>query len=493
VKSLFRTQNVFLAVLFLGITAMAFRNVTDPDVGWHIKTGEWMVHHHAVPHADIFSFTRAGAPWIAHEWLSELLIYAVFRWTAWNGLIVLFALVLTATFLLLYIRCSSSRYLAGLFTLAGAHACVPTWDVRPQVLSFFLASVWLLILEHSESNSRLLWWTLPLTVLWVNLHAAFLLGPALLALVLVGELYERIFGSGTRVSGAHLRTMALVLAFNLLLVPLNPNGWKMFSYPLETLRSPSMQRYISEWNSPNFHNPDYWPLLLAILAVFMIAASARSRMRPRDLLLLLVGTLAALSFVRMTPIFVLIAVPIASRLIQDRPRLQGSAPSPSRPFSTVGNIAILLAMTAFVIVHASQVLKRQPLAEAAHYPVAATRFLQSHPPGRLFNSYDWGGYLIFHLYPETRVCIDGRADVFGDGAMQEFFDAYFMTGNWQRALSDWKIETVLVPPTAPLASALRTQPAWQLRFEDPTALVFSRRDAMSSALSADWIRQAARK
>ena len=55
---------------------MAFRNVTDPDVGWHIKTGEWMVHHHAVPHADIFSFTRAGTPWIAHEWLSELLIYA---------------------------------------------------------------------------------------------------------------------------------------------------------------------------------------------------------------------------------------------------------------------------------------------------------------------------------------------------------------------------------------------------------------------------------
>ena len=158
-KELLTTKNVFLVVLFLGLFAMAARNVTDPDLWWHLKTGQFIVAHKSVPRSDPFSYTRAGAPWVAHEWLSEVLLYELERTTGWGGLIAVFAAALCAAFFLLYLRCGPNVYVAGLATLCAAWATMPVWGVRPQVLSVLLTSLWLLILERSERKPKLLWWT----------------------------------------------------------------------------------------------------------------------------------------------------------------------------------------------------------------------------------------------------------------------------------------------------------------------------------------------
>ena len=94
----FNPTRVFLAILFLGLFAMAARNVIDPDLWWHLKTGEYIAQHHSVPHTDPFSYTRAGEPWVAHEWLAELLLYQIQRTTGFAGLILIFAAVLCAAF-----------------------------------------------------------------------------------------------------------------------------------------------------------------------------------------------------------------------------------------------------------------------------------------------------------------------------------------------------------------------------------------------------------
>jgi hypothetical protein len=92
------TKRTFLAVVFLGILALSARGVSDPDVWWHLKTGQLIAQTRTVPHADSFSFTRAGYPWVAHEWLTELFIYGVYRISGWGGLIVVFALMVSAAF-----------------------------------------------------------------------------------------------------------------------------------------------------------------------------------------------------------------------------------------------------------------------------------------------------------------------------------------------------------------------------------------------------------
>jgi hypothetical protein len=465
-----RTSRVFVAVVFLGLFAMAARNVTDPDLWWHLKTGQYIAQHRSVPHTDPFSYTRGGQPWVAHEWLTELLLYGIERVAGWGGLIAAFSAVLCAAFYLLYLRCGSGPYVAGVAALYAALATIPVWGVRPQVLSLLLTSLWLFVLERSERNPKLLWWTPPLMLLWVNLHAGFALGLALSAIFLTGEWIEHITGGNPR--SPRLRNAGIVLLLNLLIVPLNPNGLRMFSYPIETLRSAAMQNYIAEWASPDFHRADYLPFLLVVLGTFAALSWSSLRVRPRDLLLLVVSLYAGLCSIRMVPLFVLIAVPLICRRLAQWPAIERS----QRPQAASGNLfnaGIALAMAAFAGLHIFQVIQRQPLAEAQHFPLRAATFLQTHPAGRIFNHYDWGGYLIWRLYPSTPVFIDGRADLYGEKLLDQFAETYQFKGDWQRTLQNWNVDTVLVPVDSALATGLRNSPGWSVSYEDAQAIVFT--------------------
>jgi hypothetical protein len=471
VKKLLRTRNAFLAALFVGLLALAARNVIDPDVWWHLKTGQYITEHKSVPHTDPFSYTRAGQPWVAHEWLTELLMYNLLRTTGFAGLIVIFAAIVTAAFWLLYLRCGPASYVAGVATLCAAWATAPVWGVRPQVLSLLLTSLWLLILERSERNRKLLWWTLPLTLLWVNLHAGFALGLALSALYLTGESIEHALGH-SRQSVPRLRIMALIFLLDVLMVPLNPNGLRMFSYPIQTLRSAAMQNYIAEWASPNFHRAEYWPFLLVVLGTFAALSVSSLKPRARDLLLLLVSLYAALCSIRLMPLFVLVAVPLVAARLGNWPRSSSALQRPQATAGTLFNGAVVLAMVVFAGVHIAQVVQRQPQAETEHFPARAVAFLQVHqPPGRIFNHYDWGGYLIWKLYPSVPVFIDGRADLYGQQLFDQFADTYHLKGAWRQPLQRWNVDTVLIPPNSPLATGLRSSPGWTVSYQDSQAVI----------------------
>ena len=456
---------------------MAARNVVDPDIWWHLKTGEYIATHKEVPHTDPFSYTRAGQPWIAHEWLSELVIFGIYRAAGWGGLVVVFAAVVSLSFVLLLLRCAADPYTSGIVTLLGAWATAPLWGVRPQMLSLLFTSLWLLILERSERDRNIIWWTLPLMILWVNLHAGFALGIALLALFLLGALIECTNPGGEfrKTSRLRVRPLATVLLLNLLIVPLNPNGFKMYSYPLQTLRSPAMQNYIAEWASPNFHRVDYYPFALLLLATLAILAWTRARMRAGNIVLLLVSTFAALSAIRVIPFFVLIAVPIIAAGLKSHPSAEAHVPS-RRPLRAAPfvNAMILLLLAAFVGIHISQVIRLQANAEAQHFPSQAVAFLDTYPAANpVFNNYDWGGYLIWKLYPRVHVFIDGRADLYGGRLFHQFADTYQLTGDWQGTLDQWSVSTVIVPPDSPLAAGLISASGWSIVYRDSQALIFS--------------------
>jgi hypothetical protein len=474
------TRRTFLAVVFLGIVALAARSASDPDVWWHLKTGQLIAQTRTVPHVDSFSFTRAGYPWVAHEWLTELFIYGIYRISGWGGLIVLFALMVSATFFLVYLRSAPDPYSSGVIVLLGAWATAPVWGVRPQMVSLLLTSFWFLILEWSERNPRLLWWTLPLTVLWVNLHAGFALGLALLVLFLAGEFLEQ-FTSSRPSNSARLRALGITFLIDMLLVPLNPNGTKMYLYPVETLRSEAMPKYIAEWASPNFHHAEYIPFLILLLATTAGLAWSRLRVRPRDILLLMVSTFGALSSIRLIPFFVLVAVPILSQPVElwirsGRSQDHGSTLGPL-PYAGLLNAVILFALAGFVGFQIKNVVNRQPQVEAQHFPAGAVAYLRAHPhpaAGPLFNLYDWGGYLIWKLNPQTLVFIDGRADLYGESLMRQFADTYDLKGDWQEPLQRWRIRTILVNPDSALAVALRHAPGWEVGYSDSQAVVLER-------------------
>ncbi len=480
-------SNVFPVVLLLGLLAMTARPATDPDLWWHLRTGQWIMETGHIPHTDPFSFTRVGHAWVAHEWLSEVAFYELWKHGGAAALIVFSAMVTTLGFMLLYLRCpprGGKRYWAAAATAGGALAAAPAWGARPQMFTFTLASLLLWLLErgnenHKEKNrAQLLLWIPPLFLLWLNLHAGFALGPALLFAYGAGLLMETAVGSTPwREARPILLRVSLLLLACLALVPLNPSGVQLYRYPLDTLRSPAMRSLIGEWGSPNFHEGIYRPLLLLWLLLLIALASSRSRPRGRVIVPLLLTSLAALDAVRHIAIFVLIAVPV----------IAAALPSPSAPFATrrpppnfspfrpLFSGAVLVLMAVFASARWVSLARNQNAHEAENFPQPAVAFLRAgdYPP-RVFVYYDWGGYAIWKLYPEQRVFVDGRADLYGDDLLRQFKTAVELRTGWRDVLDKWNVEVVLLPPSCALAQALLLDPNWHTAFSDSKATVLLR-------------------
>jgi hypothetical protein len=475
----------FAAILFFGLLAMTARNAVDPDLWWHLRTGQWIVESHGIPHSDPFSFTRAGHAWISHEWLSEVIFFELYKHGAAAALIVFSAIITTAGFMLLYLRClpgAQKRHWAAAATALGALASAPSWGVRPQMFTFTLASLLLFLIERGEDRPKLLLWIPPMFLLWLNLHGGFALGPALLGAYGAGVLLETATGN---TPWQEARPILLRILFVLIacaaLVPLNPSGTHLYRYPLDTLRSPGMRSLIAEWRSPDFHMSLYRPFLVLWLLLLIALASARTHLKGRVIVPLLLTAFAALDASRHIPIFVLVAIPVIAAAVP----LSDPSTSPRRLAwrfrPAFGALAIIL-MALFALAKWTTLARNQNARVAQIFPQDAVKFLRansfpintSSQNTKLFVYYDWGGYAIYNLYPRYRLFVDGRADLYGDDLMRDSIRTLIdLRSGWQNILNRWQVETILVPPSCALAQALLLDRHWHTAFSDSQAVIFS--------------------
>jgi hypothetical protein len=475
-------RHVVPVALFSMIFVLALRQSVslDPDLWWHLKTGEQIVNTKSIPHVDDYSFTKQGTEWVAHEWLSEVFIYQVFRLLGLTGLVVVFSLLIVGTLLIVYRRCDGQPYAASIAILLAAAASSPLFGIRPQMLTLLLASVYIALLEtfRETGERRLLWWFPPMMLLWVNLHAGFALGLALIGFYLFGALLDRAW--------TRLLPLAIALVVCTAVVPLNPNGFRMFSYPYETLTSTSMAAFIEEWASPDFHRLMWLPVAVLLLATFGVMAASPRRPRASELFLVLITSLMALRSVRHIPIFSLIAAPLFAKhawaFMVDRGwdnALSGEDRAASG-MKLIINMLLVAAPLLLVVSRVSHFASHQRDYAAIRNPVAAVEFLKEHQlPGPIYNRYGWGGYLIYQLYPQYRVYIDGRADVYGDAFFTETMNLDDGFSGWRTPLDRHGVQTILIAPDVPLASLLSSDPQWAKVYETDRALIFTRRQNTS--------------
>ena len=472
-RGLLTNSRTFTVILALGLFAMAARNVTDPDFWWHLKTGQLIAQNHQLFYADPFSSTRSGQPWINHEWLPDLMIFAAYRASGVGGLIVAFAAIISTAFMLLYWRSPGKPYAAGVCTLLAALTALPSWGVRPQMLAFLLASLLLFLLERSEAEPRLIWWAIPLMSVWVNSHASFPVGLVVIGGFLIGEFADAWLRDSWRLAQGRVARLGAVLAASIALVPINPYGFRLVAYPLQTLSSDAMQEFIAEWASPDFHRTDYVFLLIMLLGLVAAAASSGARIRLRELLLLVPATLGALVSARHIYFFVLIAAPVLARACAaDFKLFRPPSVSAGKPAL---NALLMAGLVLFAMLRLEYVVRLQPAAQAAHFPENMVQFLKASPlPENALNYYNWGGYMIWQLYPKYRVFVDGRADIYGDQFLQQYAHAYYLTDNWDDILTRDDVQTVVLPPDAPVVTGLTTLRHWRVLYRDDQSVIVAK-------------------
>ncbi len=510
------THRLLVAILFVAIFAMAARVQVDTDTWWHLASGRWMVENGRVLKHDPFSHTMLGKPRIQHGWLVQILLYGLHAALGHTGLVLGVAAVVTLTFAFVFPLGGGSPYLRAFTTVLTAITSAVVWVARPQIASFLLTAVFAYLLDRYKRRGRAPLWLLPLlTVLWVNCHGGFITAFILLGGYLVGEGLNRLIGwrplsipstSGGKASDRQgglstrqLRTLALVALICLAAVILNPQTYRMYAYPFQTVSIGVLRDFIQEWRSPDFHglhlHPFIWMLLLTLAA--MGFSGRRADFTDVGLVAgfaymsLLAGRNIALFALLDGPVLARYGAPALRRLIEALRTRWDSAPpaldSPRRgvrpplsPQLAVLNWALLgvVVLGALVKIAMPLLPTEREKAMADFLPVEAVRFIQQEQlPGPMFNSYNWGGYLIWTLYPDYPVFVDGRTDLYDDPFLRNYLDVVLLRENWRQVLAQYGVRFVLVERNSVLARFLAADDGWQQRYADDLAAIFARMEA----------------
>jgi len=476
-------RRVLVIGLWVALFVMAARPISDPDLWWHLATGRYIVQTRSIPHHDVFSFTVPDHKWITHEWLTQVGMIGLYNLGGLSALLLTTCVIVTWSFFIVYIQCEARPHLAVFAVLTGALASAVTWGPRPQMLNMLLTALLLYLLRRVRVEKRPLWWAFPLLIaLWVNLHSGYFLGYVVIGAVLVGDGLAHWLDLRTAdtLDRRGLRNLALALGATVIAALFNPNGFKMLWYPFETLGSKAMQEYIQEWAPPDFNRPEYWPTLALLFGGTLALTWSHRKRDLSDVLLFLGFGFMALLSARHIPLFAVVATPILTRyaaqielgrLHWDLCRLPPVRP-PRGVWIAVNWLLVLLFFVAGAL-RLTNVLLENRDAEARRFPVHALAFIEQMGWGerRMYNSYNWGGYLLWRGY---RVFIDGRADVYLDDFMNEYVLAYQLRGDWRVPLDRFAVEYILIERDASLATLLTESDEWTQVYEDELAAIWVR-------------------
>jgi hypothetical protein len=472
------------------------------DFWWHLKMGEVIAVTRSIPAVDVFSFTAAGRPFTLQNWLGELIYYWTYRLGGFPLLVFLGTLLTVAAFLLMYRLCLDATHYRRIAAAVGFLACLANYGfLRPQTYSFLLFSAFYLILSRYRERGRSHLWLMPvLMALWVNLHGAFVIGLALVALYICCESLRRMIDPRRTdaLSVAQLRTLILVFALCCLATLINPEGYRIYDYVRTVILDAGSQQLVAEWQPPRPNDLlgfllFYCPFLLAIV-VFI-----QARVKPdlTEVVLFFTFAFLGLSAIRNAAWFATITFPLIARylpLVDLSPLLplrrfnvfhQLSQPASDREISPAyGRMnLVLLGIAILTLVSQSPWVRpaitgKSLLAEQT--PVGAADFIEKQGiTGRLFHPQEFGDYLMWRLWPQQKTIVDGRVHLFELDFLKQYKNAleHPLESDF---LERWKIEYVLLSKlpdgsSSKTIDSVRNSETWTQIYEDRVSVLFEKR------------------
>lgn len=457
-----------VAILF-GILTTA-RGLVDTDYYWHITAGR-LVAERGVLTTDPFSYTWGGQPWTMHEWLGELLMYCLVSATGVGVATFVFGVISISGPLLVawtLRRTGVPMLPIALVTGLVAYLFANYATIRPQAISWLLLGILLsgLITVRPEHSWRP-WLAVPLFALWANVHGLYVIGLGVLGVYVLFTLAGRTPMAPRRLEmlgllgGAFLASMA---------TPAGPAG---LLYPLRYIDAGDWGlRHISEWQSPNFHDPVSLGLLVLIVAVLLNGMRATPGWQA---FMAACGVVGALLAVRNVPLTAILAMPTLAVGLADRfpgrltPRPERIARA--RRFMEIGVAGIVLVAAVIIVprlptVDGDQVIPRT-------LPVGAVDRLEIlDPDARVFAEYHWGGYVIHEIYDSGgRVFVDGRNDMYDERILEDYVSIRNAEPGWESLLDSYGADAILLPPEAALVAGSAQDAGWCQADRDEVAVL----------------------
>jgi hypothetical protein len=501
---------VLLIALMCG--TLAPRLLKDAGTGWHIRNGQQILLTHSITRTDSFSYTMQGQPWYAWEWLYDALIAAIHQCLGLNGVVFFTAVVIAATFALVLrvaVRRGTSLPLAVILLLLAVGASTIHFFARPHVLSWLLTVIWFQLLDRSETaletpanaeQDHRLFWLPVIMLLWANLHGGFLLGIALCGIYLIAGLIRYFLNTEDRQKvGRWLKRLAVASLLSLLATFVNPYGYKLHVHIYQYLSNRFLMNHIDEFLSPNFHGVAQQCFAALLLITVAAVATKRQKLRLSHLLVIIFAAYSGLYASRNLPVssilLTLIVAPILSASFFDTDALQKMAPW-LRGLISRGNafanrmtdtelrlrghlwpaLAVLLGL--LVCLQHGRLGGRQVVYaqfDAKRFPIQAVEVIaQRGIREPIFAPDYWGGYLIYRFFPEARVFVDDRHDLYGERFLKDYLKVMHVQPDWEKFLNERRVRWILAPAEGSLANILKETTAWKVIYEDSTAVLFQR-------------------
>jgi hypothetical protein len=494
---------IFLALLgLLVFTPLSVRLLGDAGIGWHIRTGQNILAFQSIPRVDSFSSTMNGKPWLAWEWLYDVVVGELDSAFGLNGVVWFTALTIAAVFAGMFqflVRRGTNLFAALVLVLLAISASTIHFLARPHVLSWLFTLIWFWILDSTEHkcmaddgpSSRWPWFLPAVMLLWVNVHGGFLLGFVLLGIFWSGSLRTWLSSSESRIeesllkiaAGKRVRALTSVGLLSALASLVNPYGWKLHAHVFSYLSNRFLVDHIEEFQSPNFHGIAQKCFLVLLLGSIAVLIARGRRLPLSHILVVLFAVYAGLYASRNIPISaILLGIVIGPLLPSIGFRESFSQRMLAVEAEMRGHLWILtgIVLTFAVAANGGRIGSTQWM--GAHFdprrmPVQAVDYLRSQDVAAPILAPDfWGGYLIYRLYPQAQVVVDDRHDLYGEQFLQSYLKFLHAEEGWGEFLRAHSAGYIVLPRKSPLATVLRQSPGWKKTYADDVAVVFQSSD-----------------
>jgi hypothetical protein len=471
-----------IALLYAGFyffSVLLFsRSLADNDLWGYLSFGRIFWEDAYFPFHDVFSYTPTKPVWVYHEWLTGVFFYFIYKWSGPAGLQLLHYVIILLTIWLMYLTALKK----GGAPVFASIALIPAMllisfgyvPVRAQIFTYLFFILTLYILESANKGQRwsVLWWLLPILVLWCNLHGGFVAGLGLIFLYALGEGF----------SGRKVVPYIKIGIPATLVTLINPYGIQYWVYTLQAITMPRPE--IDEWMSIiaalKYHVQDVPVLVFLFLSllcsVFLIFRRERNL---ADLLVIAVTIYLGCKSIRHGVLFGLVFGSYLPVVLSE----YWEAWRAKRIFFTLPSwvpqsIPVALLLFLYVGINPSLSLTAVPSfalwTPSSHFPVGAINWIkENRVQGNILPHFEWGEFLIWTCYPACRVAMDGRYEtVYEEQVYKEYFDFLHGRNKWDIFLRKYAHEIVLIKPNTRTHLLMLKEPSWRVAYVDQGCVLF---------------------